>query len=474
MKNNKYLYTKITCCFGLIFITIIGCERNLSEEAVFASLANTAEIFTDAPVGMGSNFYFPYGPDDTNPVGSKLTAWSVDNNESYEGSASMRFDVPNSNDPEGNFAGAIFLIDGTGRDLTGYNALTFWAKASQGATIAEMGFGETKFATKLINFNLSTQWTKYIIPIPDASKLTEERGMLFYSAGSINDMGYTFWLDEVKFEKLGTIAQPQPAILNGVDETEQAFVGSEITLTGTQTFNLGSGVNQTTSIAPSYFTFSSTDVDVARVSELGVVSVVGEGTVTITAILAGVKAKGSLTLEVLEEFNGADTPPERNSEDVISIFSEAYTNVNELNFAVFNDAGVQVELENFAGNQVVYYNDLDFVGLGWNGTVDVSTMTHLHLDVQVNDSSSPVLTVELIDFGVNNSEDGGDDTGGGLTITGSTLIEGEWLGIDIPINNFTQATGGGFLGSPNLNNIARVVLVSNGSSFIVDNIYFYK
>ena len=37
----------------------------------------------------------------------------------------MRIDVPNANDPEGNYAGAIFRVEGQGRDLSGYNALTF-------------------------------------------------------------------------------------------------------------------------------------------------------------------------------------------------------------------------------------------------------------------------------------------------------------------------------------------------------------
>jgi hypothetical protein len=44
----------------------------------------------------------------------------------YKGTASMRFDVP-VGDPGGSYAGAIFP-DATGRNLTGYDALTFWVK----------------------------------------------------------------------------------------------------------------------------------------------------------------------------------------------------------------------------------------------------------------------------------------------------------------------------------------------------------
>lgn len=121
MKNKKINYFKITFLLGLVFLTNVNCERDLSEDATLSTFSKMGEIFTDAPVGLGSNFYFPYG-------GSKATAWSVDNEVSYKGTSSMRFDVPNSNDPEGNYAGAIFRIDGAGRDLTDYDVLTFWAK----------------------------------------------------------------------------------------------------------------------------------------------------------------------------------------------------------------------------------------------------------------------------------------------------------------------------------------------------------
>jgi hypothetical protein len=111
MKNRKIIYLKNTFFLVLILLTNVNCERDLSEDANLSTFSKTGEIFTDSPVGLGSNFYFPY-------EGSKATAWSVDNEVSYKGTASMRFDVPNANDPEGNYAGAIFRIDGAGRDLT--------------------------------------------------------------------------------------------------------------------------------------------------------------------------------------------------------------------------------------------------------------------------------------------------------------------------------------------------------------------
>jgi len=477
MKNIKLTNLIIALLLGFIFTATSSCERVLSDDVQFATLSGVGEIFTDNFVGLGTFFYFPYVGD-----GAKPDVFSVDTNEGYESVASIRIDVPNANDPAGNFAGANFVIDGSGRNLTEFDALTFWIKSSQATSIASLSFGD-KFRTERTNVDVTTNWQQYIIPIPDPSRLVDVKTVFAFSAAGIgsvpgSEVGYTFWIDELKFEKLGTIAQPRPAIFNGEDVIQETFVGSGLTMTGlTQTFNLASGLNQTVSITPSYFTFSSSDVDVARVSELGAVSIVGIGTAEITAILDGVKAEGSLTIESLGSFVAAPTPTQ-NPADVISIFSDAYSSVNDLNFAVFNDPNVQIEFSDINGEQIVEYSNLSFIGMGWEGTSDVSAMTHLHLDVQVTESTNPALTVQLLDFGPDNADNGegvvGDDTAGGATIAGSQLEVGAWVGIDIPLNGFTEGTGGGGSGSPNLSNMARVILVSNGSSIIVDNIYFYK
>lgn len=472
MKKIKFIHSKITVLIVLVFLINLSCERELSDEVEFATLSNTAEIFTDTPIGLGSNFYFPYG-------GSKPTAWSVDDEESYKGTASMRFDVPNADDPEGGYAGAIFRIDGSGRDLTGYDALTFWAKGSQAVTIAEIGFGEdfeqNKYLTTLQNLKLTTNWVKYIIPIPDASKLFNERGMLRYAAAGIgplgNEVGYSFWIDELKFEKLGTIAQPRPAMLNGEDVEQTSFVGVNINLMGlTQTFNLDSGRNLTVSAAPSYFSFNSTDVDVARVSELGVVSVVGSGTATITASIGGVRALGSLTIESSGSFTAAPLPT-RDPSNVLSIFSDAYNNVpvDYYNgyFAPYQTTQGGSPPLDLGNDQVINYTDLNFVGIGTFlnvPTIDLTQMTHIHVDINVREDidSGDFIRLQLI----NNV--GGNEISGSVTLTGSQLLSNQWASFDIPLSAFSGLTV--------RNQIGLLFFISDAtiSDIYVDNIYYYK
>ena len=464
-------------------LLILGCQTDDSDLQGVKN-SNLAEIFTDTPVGMGSNFYFPYGPDANNPPGSKFTAWTVDQSVSYKGNASMRFDVPNANDPEGNFAGAIFRVDGAGRDLSGYDALTFWAKASQGVTISEFGFGEdfypNKYITTITNVSLETAWAKYIIPIPDASKLVNEKGMFRYAAGSqgTNNKGYTFWIDELKFEKLGTIGNPIPKIMGGLDVVKPSFIGSEITLTGlTQTYNLASGLNQTVNTAPSYFTFVSSNNTIATVNELGVVTLVGSGTATITATLRGLNAKGSLKINAGAAFVNAPNPSLPQT-SVNSIFSDAYSGLTGFNPGIFAGGSdiLNISEENFANNKHLSYQSIGFVGLGWTGTVNVSNKTMIHLDIQLKNAAASNLILELKDFGPDNIDNNflaGKDSAGGYNLS-NQLVQDKWVSLDIPLNNFTLRTGGGGSGLLNRNNIGFVIFVSSDkASFLVDNIYFY-
>ncbi|MFT5619172.1 MAG: hypothetical protein ACI85I_002414, partial [Arenicella sp.] len=130
MKMTKInsIHFKAFMLLGVISMMASSCERDLSDEAVPATYPTTAEIFIDG--FSGGLDYFPFGD-------SRQDAFTVDNQTFYSGTASMRIDVPSIGD---RYAGATFSDNG-GRNLTGYDALTFWAKANRGAVINEIGFG---------------------------------------------------------------------------------------------------------------------------------------------------------------------------------------------------------------------------------------------------------------------------------------------------------------------------------------------
>lgn len=465
MKNNKFGYLRFMLITLVILTATLSCERDLSEDAVFATNSNTGEIFTDTPVGLGSDFYFPF-------LGSKPTAWSVDNSEGYESSVSMRIDVPNENDPEGNYAGAIFRVEGQGRDLTGYNALTFWGKASRGVNIGELGFGldfiEDKYQVSVSETSFGTTWKKYIIPIPDASKLIEERGMFWYSAGTqeTGGSGYTFWIDDLKFENLGTLGDPRPEIYNGEDSISQAFLGNSAVLdTPRVIFNLPSGINQTVSVSSSYFDWISSEPSIVEIRDSGTIQILSGGTSVITAAMAGVQAIGSVTIEVVGGFVFAPTPI-RNPADVISIFSDVYDDVPVEFYNGYWQPYQTTLSDDFAinGDNILNYTNFNFVGHQFREpTIDVTENSNLHINMLIPGNVPPNLDflISIINFDGDGVENGRQQ----VFFNSSDFIADTWSTLEIPIT-LSNKDRIGLLIYENVNG-------SSLSNFYLDNIYFY-
>ncbi len=467
MKNIVKAFILITT----LTIVTTSCERELSDEATEATFPKIGEIFTDDFVAMGSDFYFPYG-------GSKATAWTVDREEGYNSNASLRFDVPNAVDPEGNYAGAIFRTEGAGRNLTDFDALTFYIKASQGVTIDQLGFGEdfypNKYMATITNVSVGTNWSKVIIPIPDASKLVQERGMFRYAAGTqaTNGMGYTFWIDDLKFEKLGTIRTIGASIMNGSNASVNTFVGVNSNVTGLiSTFNLPNGQNQVVSLSPDYFEFSSSNPTVATVNSSGLVTSLSAGTSIITATINGVQATGSLTVNCAGVFTHAPTPT-RNQANVISIFSDAYNNVPVNYYNGYWQPWQTTVSSDFSvnGDNILNYTIFNFVGIEFSSpTVNATSMTHFHMDAFIPGTIAPgrQLRVIIVDFGANGVYSGGDDTRHSTTFTVPFVVSQNWMSIDIPFSAMP--------GLASRSNLAQIILEGgDGSVIYVDNVYFYN
>jgi hypothetical protein len=467
MKTKKYIHSKITILLGLTLILVSGCERELSEDAVLATFTNNPDVFID---GFSTGLeYYPYAD-------SKQTAFSVDIQEKYKGSSSMRFDVPNVGDSAGAYAGAIFRDDNGGRNLTEYDALTFWAKSTKAATINDIGFGqdfgENKFEVSKQGLQLTTNWVKYIIPIPDAAKLLQEQGMLWYAEGPENGDGYSFWLDEVKFEKLGTIGNMQASILLEQDKTITSFNGVKTSIDGiSATFNLTSGINEVLSISPSYLDFTSSDTNVATVDEFGVVTTLASGSSVITASFNGNTVTGSLTINSLGSFTNAPTPTQ-DASNVISVFSDAYTNAT-VNYYNGYWAPWQTTLsDDFSvdGDNILHYTIFNFVGIEFSSpTIDASSMTHFHMDAYIPGaiSGGRELRVIIVDFGADGAFGGGDDSRHSTTFRAPVLVSQDWISIDLPFTSLTSLAG--------QSNLGQIILEGgDGSNIYIDNIYFYN
>lgn len=447
-----------------------GCKRELSDDAVLPKFSATAEIFTDNFIGLGSNFYFPFGD-------AKPDVFSVDIKEGYESNASIRIDVPNNTDPTGTYAGAIFRVDGAGRDLSGFDALTFYVKGSTGIKLGDVGFGidylGDKFNTSIKNVNVGTSWSKVIIPIPDASKLVNERGVFWFAAGTqgTNGSGYALWFDEIKFEKLGTVGKPSSTILDGQTTTVKAFIGSTVNVTGlSHIYNLVNGQDVKVISTAAYYNFMSSNPTVATVNDKGIVNVLAIGTTEITASVNGVIAKGKLTIECKGDLPSAPTPTQPQA-DVKSIFSESYTNATESNFTPnFGGSTTLTEILTTSTGKVAQYSNNNYTGIMFTeNPVDASTLGFLHIDAYVENASTSI-GIQIRDVGadktintdVNTGNPQGDDRDLRTNLSG--FQAGVWKSFDIPLTGAIQ----------NQKNNLGAIIITGGPSFILDNIYFYK
>lgn len=160
----------------------------------------------------------------------------------------------------------------------------------------------------------------------------------------------------------------------------------------------------------------------------------------------------------------APTVPTRNAANVISMFSNAYTNVavdtwmTEWSAAALEDLSI-------AGNDVKKYSNLSFVGIETVGPnlINASAMTYFHVDIWTSNLTQ--FKIKLVDFGANGTYQGGDDAEHELIF--EAPAQNTWVSYDIPLTNFTNLF--------TKEHIAQLIFsgtpVGSGTVFI-DNVYF--
>lgn len=465
-----------------------GCSGGSSGTADAAPHADASMIdgggidgSIDATVPDGKLHIFDdnYGADLTYaPFGGSVGAPSVDSTEHHSGTASLKIVVPATG-----YVGGTMTVP-TAIDLSHYDAVTFYAKASKAAILDKAGFGidnETNLYTaELAPIPLTTEWQQFIVPIPLASRLSAEKGLFHFADAAANDggtEGYTVWIDDVVYETLptGALAAKTPAIAT---ETVSKLVGDTYNVNGTSVAWVVNGATpaQVVAVGRSYFDYTSSDPNVATVDAHGEVTAVAVGTTTITAKLGDLDANGSVTLTVLMPTapDTGPTAPTALPADVISLFSNAYTSVPVDSFCTtWSDAtltSVQI-----AGDDIKKYTSLKFAGLEFYATasVDATMMTHFHVDFWTPDATA--FKVKLVDFGANGvyqngpGNAGSDDVESELTFDAAStpaLVPNTWISLDLPLTSFTALTTKAHL--------AQLILTSTNSTVYVDNLYFHK
>lgn len=166
----------------------------------------------------------------------------------------------------------------------------------------------------------------------------------------------------------------------------------------------------------------------------------------------------------LEPTVAASTPTALAS-NVISLFSNAYTNVGVDTWRTSWSNATLTDMQ-IAGNDVKKYSALDFVGIETTGAnlINASTMSHFNLDIWTPNMTT--FRVKLVDFGADAAYGGGDDTEHEIVFTPT---QNGWVTLNIPMTDFTNLT--------NKSHIAQLIFAGlpTGTGIVyVDNVYFSK
>ena len=293
-------------------------------------------------------------------------------------------------------------------------------------------------------------WQSYDIALTDYSS----QGIDLQNIGQFKLVstpfgGTTVYLDNIYFWKPNNV----PTITN-------------FSISGKYTGDPAFTLPTPTSNSTGAFTYTSSNTAVATISG-NVVTIVGAGSSTITAnqAAAGPWLAGSTTAVLNVDFappaTAAPQPPVRNTADVISLFSNSYTNVPVDTWSASWDQANVADVQ-IGGNDTKKYTNLVFSGIEFTSSpVDASAMTTFHLDAWTPNATT--FHIKLVDFGANGSYGGGDDTEYELTYT--PTLSG-WNTYDIPMSDFTGLAARAHL--------AQMILVASNSTVYVDNVYFYK
>lgn len=184
-------------------------------------------------------------------------------------------------------------------------------------------------------------------------------------------------------------------------------------------------------------------------------------TITITVMSAAIETfvftEEFEVTEILAPIEAAPTPPFRQASDVISIYSDAYTNIVTNEFPTdWSDtefAEIQVN-----GDNIVNYTNLAFTGIvtDYENPTDLTAMEFVHFDYWTADGTS--LGFKIVNTVLDPVQEDIE--------TVADVVQNEWVSIDIPLADFDM----------DRSQVTQLLFdtLGNRATFFIDNLYFYK
>lgn len=274
--------------------------------------------------------------------------------------------------------------------------------------------------------------------------------------------GGTIYLDNLYFWKTPVAA--------GTDATLSDLKVNGTTVTGfaSNVISYASGI-AVGSPLPVITLAPTTDPGASRVITQAT-TVPGNATVVVTSQNGLVTKTYTVAFSYTGPPTAAPIAPNRNSFDVISLFSNSYTNIPIDTWSAPWDNSDVVDLQ-IAGNDTKKITFGNFLGVDFSGAghhIDLTQMTRFHMDFYTETPNliGKVFNSKIVNFAGTAAE----VNAGELNINDGTnpaVVSGSWVSIDVPWSAWTN--------NPNARaDIAQFIITSNLSVVYVDNIYFYK
>ncbi|MBW6515561.1 MAG: hypothetical protein K0B81_02960 [Candidatus Cloacimonetes bacterium] len=299
---------------------------------------------------------------------------------------------------------------------------------------------------------VSESWISFDIPLSDFVNLTTTGHLAqLIISGDPN----TVYVDNVYFYNYSTPP--------GSDATLSDLKLDGVTIEGFSPFtqNYIYGMQEGIVVIPQITEVTTTDPNATY--EITQASTIPDAASVLVTAQDGITTITYTVSFVIMYPNSVPPIPSHAPENVISLFSDAYIDVPVDTWLTPWSDGVLEEVE-IAGNPVKKYTLVNYVGIETVGPnlIDVSDMTHLHIDLWTPDAND--FKLKLVDWGADGNWSGGDDTEHELIYP--TPATGQWISYDIPLSDFINLDITGHM--------AQYILSKPPlGTMYIDNLYFY-
>ncbi len=210
------------------------------------------------------------------------------------------------------------------------------------------------------------------------------------------------------------------------------------------------GLLQGTTTVPEVTVSTSNESANAVVTEANTIP----GTTTIEVTSSDLSTTATYTVQfIIDTPSSAAPTPAQNEANVISVYSDNYSNNLMLNSNPYWGQTTVVTEEDLESDYALKYADLNYQGMEYTST-DVSGMEYVHLDYFTGDATE--LQFAVISEGpLENAYDIAANEG---------IVTGQWVSLNIPLTEYS---------TPDLTKAFQFKTVGNGTIYL-DNLYFWK